>query len=132
MDTNPAPDGTFTTRLQRLFVERPNPRTRRPYSDEHVGAATGLSKTQVWNLRTGRATNPSMETIAGLASFFGVTPGYFFSTSDTGDAELDALLTDSGARRIAARAADLSPAGQEMILSVLDQIRRMEGRSGTP
>jgi transcriptional regulator with XRE-family HTH domain len=126
--TLPAPDGrTFTARLQQLFAERPNPATGRRWPDDQVAAAVGLSKAAVWNLRTGRTANPSMDTVAGLARFFGVAPSFFFDDYD-GDAQMRALMADLGVRSIAARAADLSPKGREAVLGVLDEIRRLEGK----
>lgn len=135
MDTTPHPS-LFTRRLQQLFTERLNPGTGRPFSDEHVGSAIGMSKAAVWNLRTGRADNPSLTTIARLAAFFGVVPGWFFTDPGRSpdpatpaadpDAELRVLLADAGVRNIAARASQLSDAGRQTIEDILDAISRRE------
>jgi len=122
------PRQTFAELLEHLFVTHPNPATRRRYSDAEVAIAVGISKTAVWALRTGQSSNPTLETIYGLARFFGVTPGYFFGEHDTIDPELRAAMADAGVRHIAARAAGLTEQSQQMVLNVLEQVRRLEHR----
>ncbi|MEU3455593.1 helix-turn-helix domain-containing protein [Micromonospora sp. NPDC006766] len=117
---------SFAARFEHLLSSYPNPVSRRRYSDAEIAAAIGLSKTAVWNLRTGQTANPTWETIHALAEFFGVTPGYFFGAAEEPDAELRAAMADAGVRHIATRAAGVSPESQQMILDVLETIRRRE------
>lgn len=43
-----------------------------------------VKETYLWQLRSGRACNPSYKVIAALANFFNVHPGYFFNDTEEG------------------------------------------------
>ncbi|WP_431776703.1 helix-turn-helix domain-containing protein [Streptomyces cucumeris] len=82
-------------------------------------------------LRNGKRTRPSPELQAALAEFFGVSPAYFV---DTGHAErvqkqlalLDSM-SQSGVRALALRAVGLPQESLEAIVTVLDQVRKLQG-----
>ena len=59
-----------------------------------VKGTRGLVKeTYLWQLRSGRACNPSYKVITALAQFFNVHPGYFFDgVKDGNNSDIDNLL----------------------------------------
>ena len=64
---------TFQERLNHLFDSK-----RATYRDVVDGTGGIIREAYLWQLRTGRAINPSYKVIAALASYFNVKPGYFF------------------------------------------------------
>jgi thiamine monophosphate synthase len=68
--------------------------------------------------------------MAALANFFRIKPAYF--TDDEYYEKLDqelawlAMMRDEGVRRIAVRAAGLSPEAQQDIVHRVDELRRKE------
>jgi transcriptional regulator with XRE-family HTH domain len=140
--------GRLAGRLNHLFATV-HPRGRGPYSNEEVAKAIraqggDISKAYLAYLRNGSRDNPTMQHIAALATFFGVSPAYFFDDrvaddTDARIAELAALreagversrwrdLEDAGLRRVALRAAGLSPQGLRAVETILDNLRELEG-----
>jgi transcriptional regulator with XRE-family HTH domain len=147
-DESPPDAGRLATRLNHLFATV-HPRGRGPYSNEEVAKAIraqggDISKAYLAYLRNGSRNNPTMQHLAALATFFGVSPAYFFddevaADTDTKISELAALreagvgqdrwtsLQDAEIRRVAMRAAGLSPGGLRAAEAVLDNLRAMEG-----
>jgi ESX-1-secreted protein regulator len=123
---------TFAERLNRLF-DTVYPPLREPYRGiEVVGAlkAAGIKMSGPYlsQLRAGARTNPSMSTMAALASFFGVEAAYFtddeyYAAMNT---ELDWLVIarDEGVRRIAARTIGMSPGALREVEYTADSLRR--------
>ena len=72
--TNP---NTFQERLNHLFTN-----SRATYRDVVDGTSGVIREAYLWQLRTGRAINPSYKVIAALAKYFNVSPGYFFGEDD--------------------------------------------------
>ena len=72
--TNP---NTFQDRLNHLFSD-----TRATYRDVVDGTGGVIREAYLWQLRTGRAINPSYKVISALAKYFNVSPGYFFGEED--------------------------------------------------
>ncbi|MGI5041771.1 Secondary metabolite protein, partial [Streptomyces sp. JAC128] len=72
-----------------------------------------------------------MQTIRALAGFFGVNPGYFFDEEEAerqrAEIQLVAAMRDQGVRRVALRANGLSASSLNMVNTVIDQARRLEG-----
>lgn len=116
---------SFAQLLTQLIEQRKGEGLPASYSD--IASATGLSKGTVGHLATGQIANPGRENISVLARFFGVPVAYFFPENDAADRDFAQLMEDAGVRSIAARAVGLSPSSQAMVLSVLDQIRKLEG-----
>lgn len=54
-------------------------RERAGLSLGQVATLTGLSKTHIWELEKGRASNPCVETLAAIAEAVGVHPSLLFS-----------------------------------------------------
>lgn len=60
-------------------------RMKRRQSLQHVADAVGVSKTHIWELETGRSSNPSLELVRRLAEHFEVKISYL--VEETGDEE---------------------------------------------
>jgi hypothetical protein len=79
-DGEPATGENLADRLNRLFRTARSPRGR-PYTTGEaaraIAAAGGptISPTYLWELRTGRATDPRRSHLQALAAFFGVPCG---------------------------------------------------------
>lgn len=125
---------TFAARLNRLF-DTVYPPGRGPHTSAEVIAALKaegitMSAPYLSQLRSGNRTNPSSATMAALANFFRIKAAYF--TDDEYYQKLDKELTwmstmrDDGVRRIALRAAGLSPQAQQDIVERVDELRRAE------
>ncbi|WP_433145269.1 helix-turn-helix domain-containing protein [Actinomadura nitritigenes] len=120
---------TLAERLDKLFATV-HPPGRGPYSyqeaAEGITAATGkpITHTALWKLRTGRQTNPQLDTLKGIAEFFQVPLDYFTNDekAEAVDRELDtlALLRDSQLNHGHLRAlASLAPQTQELIAGLI-------------
>jgi ESX-1-secreted protein regulator len=134
---------TLAEKIDRLF-KAVHPAGRREYSYEEVSRGirargiTTMSDSLLWELRTGKKDNPKMRQIEALADFFGVPVTYFFDTADSAQLyeQIESLpiALDSDVRRIALRAADLSPESRAVIGEMIEQARKIEamhsGRRG--
>ncbi len=131
-----ATEGTLAEKLDRLF-RTVHPRGRGEYSNEEVvegirqRGGPAISHTYLWQLRKGLRTNPSINVIEALASFFGAPPSYFFDTAAAAriDAQLELLeaMRDAGVRHLALRASDLSPESLQAITDMVERVRELEG-----
>lgn len=147
----PEPDegpGELARKLARLFVLHPH--DGKPYTAADVAGAINkragkniISATYVWQLRVGRADNPTVNRLKALAEFFHVPASYLLGGDDELDrrteAELDdlelmqrqrvrqvayqmAALPDDGqaaVQDLALRIAELPEEGREVLLKVL-------------
>lgn len=90
-----------------------------------------ISATYLWQLRKGLRDNPTKKHLEALADFFGVPPAYFFDDAAAAriDAELDLLaaMRDASVKRIALRAAGLSPESLGAIAEMIERVRQLEG-----
>lgn len=79
-----------------------------------ITAATGktITHTTLWALRTGRQTNPQIDTLRAIAEFFGVPVAYFVATERDLRYLTPSLTIDPAHLRVLA---DLSPPGQAHI-----------------
>ncbi|EFG77250.1 hypothetical protein HMPREF0591_2833 [Mycobacterium parascrofulaceum ATCC BAA-614] len=125
---------TFAARLNRLF-DTVYPPGRGPHTSAEVIAALKaegitMSAPYLSQLRSGNRTNPSSATMAALANFFRIKPAYFTDDEyyEKLDQELSFLTTlrDDGVRRLALRAAELSPEAQQDVLQRVNELRRAE------
>lgn len=135
-----APRRTIAEKLNSLFASVQGPRGE--YSLEEVsegirerGRAT-ISPSYIWQLRKGMKDNPTKKHMEALADFFGVSASYFHDdeAADRIEAELATLsaLRDLGVRRVALRAAGLSPRSLEGIAAIIEGARQAEGLTNTP
>jgi transcriptional regulator with XRE-family HTH domain len=129
--------GHLSDRLEYLF-RTVHPKDRGPYTPAEVAEAVNeaagervISSTYVWQLRTGRRDNPTQRHLSALASFFGVSPMYFFeeTEADRGAVppELVAALKDDDVRDMALRATGLSERSLRAIRDMIESARAVEG-----
>ncbi|MFI9076360.1 helix-turn-helix domain-containing protein [Streptomyces sioyaensis] len=89
-----------------------------------------ISHTYIWQLRTGRRDNPTIQHLTALAKFFGVPVSYFLDDEEakkiTTELELLAALRQANVTEIALRAADLSPDSRESMASMVRKIWELE------
>jgi transcriptional regulator with XRE-family HTH domain len=119
---------------------------RRPdgsrHSNEEVAAALStadggrISGSYLWLLRRGDRDNPTIKHLEALASFFDVSPAYFFddakSRAIASELALLRALKDANVERIALRLNGLSPRGIEAITKVIESVRAAEGLAPEP
>jgi transcriptional regulator with XRE-family HTH domain len=121
-------------KLDRLFREAGRAEPSYMAIAEAIRAQQGvpISHTYIWQLRTGRRDNPTVQHLTALATFFGVPVSYFLDDEQTRrvDAQLDLLRTirDAGVTEIALRAADVSPRGRETISELIRKVWESEQR----
>lgn len=100
------------------------------------GLPWSITANGLWKLRTGRSTNPSMETIGLLAAFFGVDPNYFYDAAVETDAG-ESLATmqslrDAGISNVQLRAmTEMSPEGRKMVTAMIDYVSELEASRRT-
>lgn len=132
---------TLAEKLNHLFAAV-HPGGRGEYTYREVAAALEtlggpkISATYLWQLRTGKRDNPTLQHLEALSRFFGVPPAYFFddTIAERVDAELRllTLLRDAPVRQIALRSAGLSPRGLRAITEMIEHVRAVEGLSSEP
>ncbi|MGO1048993.1 helix-turn-helix domain-containing protein [Crossiella sp. CA198] len=124
----------FVERLRYLLEQHP----AGPHTPAEVAAGTGLSQSGIYALLSPRA-NPTVETMATLASFFGVPLGYFVDEqiAERTRAELGLLsrLKDAGAQKVALRStAPMESASLPELLDLIgaavEQARRLKETDG--
>jgi transcriptional regulator with XRE-family HTH domain len=99
---------------------------------EAIRAKQGIqiSHTYIWQLRTGRRTNPTVQHLKGLATFFGVPIAYFLDDDEARkiDSQLALLgtLRDAKVQEIALRAADVSPSSRDTIGELVRKVWELE------
>jgi transcriptional regulator with XRE-family HTH domain len=128
-------------KLNRLF-ETIHPAGRGEYSPEEVARAISesgggsISPAYIYMLRKGQRDNPTKRHLELLASFFGVTPAYFFddAAAERIEQQLDLLAAfrDGEVRRLATRASGLSAKSLGGILRMVDAAREIEGLPAEP
>lgn len=112
-------------------------------SNEEVATAINIaagektiSATYVWQLRTGRKTNPTMRHLEALAQYCGVNAAYFLSDEEAEkvDEQLALLnaLKQSDTRNIALRSTGLSESSRQAVANMIDQLRKLEGLDHGP
>lgn len=128
---------TLAERLNALFdmVRRPDGKAHTneelaEWCRKHNGEP--FSRAYVSQLRKGERTNPTKRNLEALASFFDVSPVYFFDDkrSEQIRAELELLgaLRDSTVRQLALRASNLSPEGLGTLTDMVEAIGKREAR----
>lgn len=134
-----AEGGTLADRLNRLFAA-----VRRRGGAEYGNTAVAqaitergvpISHTYIWQLRTGRRDNPTIQHLSAIAEFFGVPVAYFFdggdSARDDRDLELLVVLRKQGVDEIALRVADLSEGSRDAVRGLVDRMWELEHRNGS-
>jgi transcriptional regulator with XRE-family HTH domain len=131
-----AAEKSFAAKLDRVFAMKHKVGDRE-LSYETVAAgitAMGGAKISASNLRqlrTGKKTNPTIDTTKAIAAYFGVPAAYFLDddAAERIDSELELLnaMRDRGVNDLAVRAADLSPESISGIAALINTIRTAEG-----
>ncbi|MFD7133624.1 helix-turn-helix domain-containing protein [Streptomyces sp. NPDC059894] len=135
-DVHPGPR-SLAEKLEHLLTVT-TPAGQRAPSNEDIATAINIaagektiSATYVWQLRTGRKTNPTMRHLEALAQYCGVSAAYFLDEEESRkiDDQLDLLqaLKQSDARDIALRSTGLSESSRRALHSMIDQLRKLEG-----
>jgi transcriptional regulator with XRE-family HTH domain len=128
---------SIAEKLDRLFRQvRPAGQAEPSYMTvaEAIRSQQGvpISHTYIWQLRTGRRDNPTVQHLTALATYFGVPVSYFLDDEQTRqvDAQLALLRTirDAGVTEIALRAAGVSPRGRETINELIRKVWESERR----
>lgn len=128
---------TLAAKLDNLFrSQRPSGRDEYTYEEvsegiRQLGGPT-VATTQLWQLRTGKQTNPRKSQLEAIAAFFRVPVSYFFEDNEEttrlhARLELLAAMRDNNVERIALRAAGLSPESLRAIAQIVEQARHIEG-----
>jgi transcriptional regulator with XRE-family HTH domain len=126
---------SLADKLDRLFLaRRKQGSSELSYAAvaESIGAQQGVavSHTYLWQLRTGRRDNPTLQHLTAIATFFGVPVGYFLDDEQAEkiDRDLDLLVTlrEAGVTEIALRAADLSRGSRETVSEMITQLWKLE------
>ncbi|MCA1192889.1 MULTISPECIES: helix-turn-helix domain-containing protein [unclassified Saccharopolyspora] len=134
----------FVARLRGLFDEITyvdEEGRRRRVSNQYVAERTGLSKSYIDGLRNGRNTNPGLNVLTALVSFFNAHRGpdtppvtvSFLAGDDASpeqDVSLQQQLADRDVRAIAMRAGEASPHQRRQILAMLDALKNVEPDQG--
>lgn len=132
--------GTLAEKLEHL-LSATAPAGQKAPSNEDVATAINIaagektiSATYVWQLRTGRKTNPTMRHLEALAQYCGVSAAYFLSDDESSriDEQLALLkvLKQSDVRNIALRSTGLSEPSRRALSNMIDQLRKLEGLPG--
>lgn len=120
-------DKLFTT-MRRKGAAEPSNATVAAAITEQLGVP--ISHTYIWQLRTGRRDNPSIQHLTALATYFGVPVAYFLddeeSTRIERDLELLATLRENGVTDIALRAADLSQDSRDAVSDLITRLLKLE------
>jgi transcriptional regulator with XRE-family HTH domain len=134
-DGEPRRGRSLAEKIDRLFATV-HP-AKGEYTHEDVASAIRdaggptISATYLWQLRKGHRDNPTKRHLEALASFFGVSPAYFFDdeAAERIDAELDLLaaMRDASVRQVALRASGLSPESLGAIADMIERVRKLEG-----
>ncbi|MFC7533392.1 helix-turn-helix domain-containing protein [Actinoplanes sp. GCM10030250] len=127
-------EGVFSLagKLDRLFRATDRPEPSYMAVAEAIRAAQGvpISHTYIWQLRTGRRDNPTVQHLTALATYFGVPVAFFLDDETTarvdGQLELLRTLRDAGVTEMALRAADVSPDGRAAISELIRQVWESE------
>jgi transcriptional regulator with XRE-family HTH domain len=133
------PARSLADKIDRLF-RTVRPAGRGEYSFEEVASTIRdrggptISASYVWQLRRGLKDNPTKKHLEALADFFGVPPSYFFDDEAAArvDAQLELLAAfrDTSVRRMALRAAGLSPESLGAVAETIERLRQLEGLAG--
>jgi transcriptional regulator with XRE-family HTH domain len=139
-DDEPNEGGVIATRLTHLF-EKVHPANRGPYGNPEVAKAINekagqqvLSATYLWQLRTGKRTDPTHSRLTAIADFFGVDVAYFYEEDaarrTNSQLKLAAALANPLIQQLALSADGLSDDTLRAIEAMIQSARRIEGLPG--
>lgn len=105
---------SFANKLEYLI-------TQSGISPEEIARHIGISRVALWKLRTGRVTNPGIDTVQALCKFFRIEANFFFDIDP--DATKASDVVDQYTQKIAMRTKDMDNGDKEFALGMLDYIR---------
>ena len=114
----------FAAKLNSLFTEKRKPEGTLYTQTEVVESTKGvLTRVYLWKLRTGRASNPSLQVIRVLAEFFGADPSYFFENERMSmEFAKETQKRDRLVDQIALRSSELDDKGKQAVLYIIESI----------
>jgi transcriptional regulator with XRE-family HTH domain len=128
--------GVLAQRLGYLFDTKRRADGKR-FSYREVVAAIetdygiSLSIGYLSKLILGTSTNPTLEALQGLARFFDVEISYFDPARDVTETQQQLKLAEAlraaGVEDVAMRAVGLPPASVDLVISMIDRVRQVEG-----
>ncbi|WP_405018122.1 helix-turn-helix domain-containing protein [Kitasatospora sp. NBC_00070] len=129
--------GVIALRLTHLF-DTIHPAGRAPYSNPEVAKAINdaageqiLSSTYLWQLKTGKRTDPTHSRLKAIADFFGVEVAYFYEDDAARRTDeqlsLAAALSNPLIRQMALSADGLSDGTLRAIEAMIQSARKIEG-----
>jgi transcriptional regulator with XRE-family HTH domain len=129
---------SIAEKLDRLFRQiraagQPEPSYMTVAESIRAQQGVPISHTYIWQLRTGKRDNPTVQHLTALATYFGVPVSYFLDDEQTrrvdDQLELLQLFRDAGVTEIALRAADVSPRGRDTISELIRKVWESERRA---
>jgi transcriptional regulator with XRE-family HTH domain len=129
--TGDGPGGSTLADKLNLLFQTVHPAGREPYTSREVSDAIrerggSISDVYIWQLRTGRRTNPTREHLQALADFFDVDPAYFFDRRRAEEIERDLLALHAMAnlkvRAVATRLSTLPEDQLDAVGEILDRV----------
>jgi len=93
-------------------------RRQKNESFQDVATAVGVTKTHIWELERGRAKNPSLHVIEGLANHFGVSIAYLV------DEDIEASDADQDLARMFRLARELDEPERRILNDMIASFRR--------
>lgn len=123
---------SFAELLNSLFETITNEKTGEPFSPaEIVNITSGqVNELQLQQMRDGRMENPTIETVLALSEAFGIDFSYWFRRNKgrplVGDHILEALRNEDS-RLILARSSELSKDQKDMLLVLMEQLKKNRG-----
>ncbi|MCM6774044.1 helix-turn-helix domain-containing protein [Nocardia sp. CDC159] len=133
-------DGPSLSEKINYLFETVHPKDRGPWSHPEVHRMTGISIGTLSELRNGKNTNPTKQTMEKLARFFGVDAAYFLDTPKSAEIRqqleqlkglqaLTVAMQGSEAESVLARISELSPSSLRALAEVVETLRGLEERS---
>ncbi|MFY1700012.1 helix-turn-helix transcriptional regulator [Solwaraspora sp. WMMD791] len=129
--TPPAGSGSTLADKLNLLFDTVRPAGRDPYTSREVADAIrerggSISDVYIWQLRTGRRTNPTKEHLEALADFFDVDPAFFFDRRRSGEIERDLhalqAMRNLKVRAVATRLSALPEEQLDAVGDILDRV----------
>lgn len=116
----------IAAKVSYLMKDLGNETTGEAYTDAEVARLSlgDLSEQDVEDIRTGKASDPSVDQITGLADVFGVHPSYFLNRTKSPpllDQEAIEILQDETVSAIAHKSLRLPGRERQMILNIIRQ-----------
>ena len=136
------PGGSTLAGKLNLLFETVQPAGRGPYTAREVADGIrshggSISDVYIWQLRTGRRTNPTREHLQSLADFFDVDPAYFFDRRRAEEIERDphalCAMRNLKVRAVATRLGTLPEDQLDAVGEILDRvIEALQAQRGDP